>query len=382
MTSEFDHYLSLLANPYNPIFLSILFLLLFLFILTIIYLKILVPVKKKHLNEKRDLELDNLRIIGAFSESDPNPVIRTDAAGKIIHFNKSAEKLFGLEPGKRIYLHQICPELNFNYRQEIENNSNIQIDLKVGQKHFSVYYYGIKTLSMARIYFIDHTEKIKNENRILESEQKYRSLSFYLQDHMEEEKERIGLELHDSIGQNLHLVKLKVNNSIDYDSFNKNVAEINEALDLTIADLREILFNLRPKVLDDMGLLDAVRVLSEKISRNFNLSGKVEYEGNPRRLNKKTEIYLFRIIQESISNILRHSKASEYFIQFIFSAAYLKIHISDNGIGFNTDEISHSKQYGILNMSERIKTLNGKMKISSSNESGTSLLFEIPYGVK
>jgi signal transduction histidine kinase len=328
------------------------------------------------------LELDNLRIIGAFSESDPNPVIRTDTAGKIIHFNKSAEKLFSLDLNKELILNQISPELNFNYKQEIENNSNIQVELNIGDKHFSVYFYGIRTLSMARIYFIDHTEKLKSEKQILESEQKYRSLSFYLQDHMEEEKERIGLELHDSIGQNLHLVKLKVNNSIDYDSFNKNVAEINEALDLTISDLREILFNLRPKVLDDMGLLDAVRLLSDKISHNFNLNGKVEYAGAPRRLDKKTEIYLFRIIQESISNILRHSKASEYFIQFVFSAASLKIHISDNGIGFNTDKISQSKQYGILNMSERIKTLKGKMKISSSNENGTSLLFEIPYGVK
>ena len=91
---------------------------------------------------------------------------------------------------------------------------------------------------------------------------------------------------------------------------------------------------------------------------------------------------MFRIIQESISNILRHSKATEYFIQFVFSTASLKIHISDNGTGFNTEEYSQEKHYGLINMSERIKILNGKMKITSSDEDGTNLLFEIPYGVK
>ncbi|MDR3666989.1 MAG: sensor histidine kinase [Ignavibacteriaceae bacterium] len=381
MSSEFDHYINLLGNPDNPVFLSILFIILFVFIIYIIYLKFFIPAKKKHLNEKRDLELDNLRIIGAFSESDPNPIVRTDTKGDIIHFNRSAQKLFQLQKGGKINLKQISPELNFNYEKEIGNSSNIQLDLTVGDKNYSVYFYGIKTLQMARVYFIDHTERIIYQKQLVESEQKYRSLSFYLQDHMEEEKDRIGLELHDSIGQNLYLVKLKINNSVDNDTFKKNVMEINEALDSTISELREILFNLKPKVLEDMGLLEAVRTLSEKISANFKIKGEVDYAGTPIRLNKKTELYLFRIIQESLSNILRHSRATGYFIQFVFSPSTLKIHIADNGIGFNTNEISQFKQYGMLNMSERIKTLNGKMKLNSSDEDGTSLYFEIPCGV-
>jgi len=382
MNTEFDHYLKLLGNPDNPVYLSFLFIILFVFIIYIIYLKFFIPTKKKHLNEKRDLELDNLRIIGAFSESDPNPIVRTDTKGDIIYFNKSAQKLFSLEKGAKINLKQVSPELNFNYEKEIENGSNIQVDMTIGDKHYSVYFYGIKTLQMARIYFIDRTERLIYQKQLIESEQKFRSLSFYLQDHMEEEKERIGLELHDSIGQNLYLVKWKINNSVDYEGFKTNVLEINEALESTIIELREILFNLKPKVLEDMGLFEAVRILSDKISINFKINGKVEYAGTPIRLDKKTELYMFRIIQESISNILRHSKASGYFIQFVFSTAALKILISDNGIGFNTDEISQFKQYGILNMSERIKTLNGKMKIDSSDKDGTSLFFEIPCGAK
>jgi signal transduction histidine kinase len=382
MSNELDHYLSLLTNPYNPIYISTLFILLNVFVMYIIYLKIFIPVKKKYLKDKKRLEYDNLRIIGAFSESDPNPVIRTNSTGDIIHFNKSAQNLFGLQKEKNTNLQQLSPGLTFDFKKEIENNSNIQFDLSIGDRHFSVYFYGIKTLHMARIYLIDHTERIENEKRVIESEQKYRSLSFYLQDHLEEEKERIGLELHDSIGQNLSIVKMKINHAVDLISFQKSISEINDALDQTISDLREILFNLRPKILEDLGLFEAVRMLSDNISRNFNLDGRIEYTGISVRLNKKSELFMFRIIQESLSNIFRHSKADEYFIQFIFSKASLKIHISDNGIGFNTDEVSQSKHYGLLNMSERIKTLNGKMNISSSNTDGTSLFFEIPYDPK
>ena len=167
MSNDFNHYLKLLGDPYNPAYLSLLFILLLVLIIYIIYLRVFVPVKKKHLNEKKELELDNLRIIGAFSESDPNPIIRTDTNGDIIHFNKSAQNLFKLEQGMKINLKQISPELNFNCEKEIENSSNVQIDLTIGEKHFSVYFYGIKSLRMSRIYFIDHTERTNNEKRVI-----------------------------------------------------------------------------------------------------------------------------------------------------------------------------------------------------------------------
>lgn len=379
MELDFEKYFAVLKNPFGPVYLSILFAALFVIIVYFIYTKGFIPFKKKHLKEKKQLESDNLRIIGAFTESDPNPVIRTDLQGDLIQFNKSAQKLFGLRQGDKINLKGISPDLSYDVRKAIEEGSNIKTDLTIGEKHFTVYFYGIKSLRTAGIYFIDNTERIRNENRIIESEEKYRSLSFYLQDHLESEKERIGMELHDSIGQNLYVVKQKINNSSPYSE--ASIKEINEALDITITELREILFNLRPKVLDDLGLVEAVRALSENISKNFNFNGMFDCIGTPVRLEKKSELYLFRIIQEALSNILRHSKATEYYVGFVFSNTFLKIHISDNGIGFNTDKISKNKHFGLLNMSERVKTLNGKMKISSSDEDGTTLLFEIPYKV-
>jgi two-component system sensor histidine kinase DegS len=88
-------------------------------------------------------------------------------------------------------------------------------------------------------------------------------------------------------------------------------------------------------------------------------------------------LYIFRIIQECLSNIIRHSKATDYTIQLSYSEDTIKIFITDNGIGFDTEKVKKDSKFGLLNISERIKALNGKMKINSSNE-GTFILFEIP----
>ena len=231
---------------------------------------------------------------------------------------------------------------------------------------------------MARIYFVDLTERISNEKKIIEAKEKYRDLSFYLQEQLETEKNRIGLELHDVISQSLLFLKHKLK-KITLPEGDSALIETNEHLDTTIFQLREIMFNLKPKILDDSGLFPAVLALSDHMSKEYDVLGNVEYIGELRRFEKKIELYLFRIIQEAINNILRHSKASEYSIHLIFAKEHLKVMISDNGTGFNTDEITSMKGYGLMNMRERITNLNGKMQISSCLDEGTLLIFEIPY---
>ena len=201
-----------------------------------------------------------------------------------------------------------------------------------------------------------------------------------LVDLLEDEKQRIGMYLHDSIGQNLTLVKLKLNDAAaDYSKYLDHYNVISSAVDNTINDLREIMMDLKPRALEDLGLYPAVEALVHNISKNYELNGSINFSGIPKRMDNKTELYLFRIIQESLNNILKHSGAKEFHIQFIFSDELMKISISDNGIGFNTGNILNFKGYGLLNMSERIKNLHGKMKIESSDHEGTLLLFEIPY---
>lgn len=280
MGNEIEKYLELLKDPYNPIYLSIFFVFLLFIMFYIIYMKILIPINKKHEEQKKKIEMENLR-------------------------------------------------------------------------------------------------------RIIESEKKYKALALYLQDHLESERQRIGLELHDSIAQNIYAIRMMLNNAAHSnelkDKLPESISKIFETIDLTITDLKEIMYNLRPKIIDDFGLMPAVQLITDTISKNFDLKANLDCVGTPIKMDKKVELYTFRIIQEALNNILRHSKATEYYITICYLPKDLKIIISDNGIGFDTEKITSFKSYGILNMSERVKTLNGKIKITSSDSEGTNLFIEIPY---
>lgn len=378
MNRDINNYIDLFRNLDNPIYYSIIFIILIYFLLLVIYKYVFLPLKKKHLLEKKELENDNLKMLEIFAEYDPNPIIHIDETGGIKDLNRSARELFHITEENHRNIKDIIPEMNLNFKEEISRNSNIQVNATFRDRHFSVNFYGIKSLNRAQIYFMDLTVRTNQEKMTQESEKKFRSLSFYLQDYLETERQRIGLELHDNIGQNLFLLKLKFDDaSKNYEDFKDNYNNIIDSLNSTISDLRNIMYDLKPKNLEDLGLDFAVRKLSEHISKSTRKNGNVEIIGKTRRFDKKLELYVYRIIQECLSNIIRHSQATEYNIQLLYSEKNLKIYIADNGIGFKIEKVDKDKNYGLLNISERIKALKGTMKINSSSE-GTLLLFEIP----
>jgi len=138
------------------------------------------------------------------------------------------------------------------------------------------------------------------------------------------------------------------------------------------------MFDLKPRALDDFGLLEAVKLLCVKVNQENGVTGSVDFIGTPMRLEKKKELYMFRIIQEALNNILKHSQSKEYEVQFIYSSNYLKIIISDHGIGFDPENLQN-RGYGLLNMGDRIAAIEGTMKIKSAVNEGTLLIFELPY---
>ena len=384
--NEVDYYLQLILDPHNPVFFVILFTILFFYTSYFIYRQILLPMQKKRNLEKREyeiktkeLELTNLRIVAAFIESDPNPIFRTGPDCKIIQCNRAAKSIFNVEDNTHPLVNEILPGLELDCEKEIEENATIKKNIKINTKEYGVFFYGLKNLKMGQIYLIDITDSSNHEKRLIESEQKYRELSFHLQDSFELEKRKIAMELHDSLGQSLLLIKLKLNNELSGVQSNPTILpEIGNSLDTAIEELRGIMFDLKPRALDDFGLLEAVRLLSGKILLDNGVAGTVEFMGTPVRLEKKKELYMFRIIQEALNNILKHSQSKDYEIQFIYSTSYLKIMISDHGTGFDPDDLKN-RGYGLLNMDDRIHAINGTMKIKSAVNEGTLLIFELPY---
>ena len=314
-----------------------------------------------------------------FAELDPDPVIRINPKGEIILLNNAAQLLIGelgLSEEKNIFA--IIPVLDFSINEFINQNKLTLLTFKTTSKSYSIHFIGIASLQIAQLYFHDITEKEDYENAL-------RNLSAKLLDLIEDERHRIARELHDGIGQNLLLLKMDLmHNYKQFISQHVNESIFQETLDLlhnTISEIKNILYGLKPPILEEIGLSLALASMISKVSEESPIRGNLNVMGLNYRLDKRLELSVYRIIQEAINNIIKHSQADTFFVELANNEYQLKIVISDNGIGISGD---NHIGFGLLNIKERVNSFNGSYKIDSEINKGTCIKIEIPltYGNK
>jgi len=374
MSNELNQYLKLLFSLNDPIIYSIVFTVLLFILLYLIFKHIVRPMQRKYNDEKAELELKNARLMALFAELDPDPVIRINLQGEIIYMNNSAAKLVKDEKLEGRRIREIIPQINFPVEHYIRSDKSKNVTHSLNSKNYSILFKGISSLEIAQLYFHDITEKIEHENKL-------RELSSALQNKIEEDRQRIARELHDDIGQNLLILKMNLINKyrdiIKNAGMEKEFQESIDSLQKILLELKIILYDLKPPVLEELGLIMALSSLINKISGVGLLKGSLNVIGFEERLNPKLEIALFRIVQEAINNILKHSYAKEFSVQLIKQNNILKMLIYDDGIGFNSNN-GKSDGFGLLNIKERVENFKGVFKIDSSNNGGTLLVVEIP----
>ncbi len=375
-------YIDLFFSFNNPVFYAI-FIIIILSVFIYIFVKhAIIPLQKSHQLEKKELELKNAQLMSLFAELDPDPVLRINLTGAIIFSNDAAKQLDpkGILNGKDIK--DILPQIKFNIMNYISADRSRSFSHSLNGRYYSVLFRGISSLEIGQIYFHDFTDKKNYERKLLRYNKRLRELSNNLQDKLEEERQRIARELHDSIGQNLLLMKLDFQNFESSQSNSnggrENYDAIIESLERTIAEFKIILYDLKPKILEEMGLGPALKSLCHKISAEANIKGSINISGLEERLDYKLELSLYRIIQEALNNIVKHSAANEFNIQLINNNNLVRLMVSDDGKGFGTKSSKEKMGLGLVNMRERIENLNGSLKIDSSLENGTVLIFEIP----
>lgn len=367
----------------NPVLFSILFIIIFIIALFIIRKFIFTPLKEEHYKERKELELKNARLMALFAELDPGPVLRIDKEEKIIDSNKSAQVL---APDKQIvgeYITDILPGYNYDTPDLINNSKSATFNQKFDEKNFTVNVKGISSLYIAQIYLHDITERTQYEKQLRRNQSRLKELSRHIENSAEAERNRIAEELHDSVGQNLSFLKLKVqalynnqNGKVD----DKTYLELLESVDTITSEIREISYRLKPKILNELGIAPAITSLVEKINQKTNIKGNAALVGTPGRFDYSTEINIFRFTQEAINNILKHSEATEFDIQIVFGKENFKIIISDNGRGFDVDDetgLDNERGLGLFNMRERMENLNGDMKLESDEDNGTIIIGKI-----
>ena len=229
----------------------------------------------------------------------------------------------------------------------------------------------------------DVTEREIKEQQLQASYAKIEALSKRTLKVMEEERKRLARELHDEVGQALTAVKLDLQmiqgELAGFQNQKERLAKGIALVDKTLQLVRRQSVSLRPPVLDDLGLESAVRDMVHGFMDRTGIQTTVRAYGFSERLPPEMETALYRCIQESLTNVVRHARASRVTVTLVHNAQGLAVRIEDDGIGFEPDSLSISPDHtGLTGMRERVKLLGGELRIKSESGRGTRITINVP----
>jgi len=219
-------------------------------------------------------------------------------------------------------------------------------------------------------YVFEITDRVEIENKLIKT----------IIETEERERSRFAQELHDGLGPLLSSIKMYAQwmlkpganiNQVDV------LEQIENLANLSNQSVKEIAFGLSPHILKDFGIIEALQSFISKVNATSGI--KFEIINNlSHRFDETTETVIYRILTECISNSLKHSKADQINIAIMESEKYLDIEFSDNGVGFDLNEVADNKfGMGLHNIKNRLKSINGKLLIFSQKDKGTTFKINI-----
>jgi signal transduction histidine kinase/ligand-binding sensor domain-containing protein len=221
-------------------------------------------------------------------------------------------------------------------------------------------------------------------NQVQRARAQQEEFSRRLIESQEMERKRIAAELHDSLGQNLLVIK---NRASIAKATARDLPAAFEQLDLiadstmqAIQEVRQIAYNLRPHHLDNVGLSRSIEEMLRRVEEASGIAIACEIESLDGALPKKVEINLYRIVQEAVSNIVKHAEAKQAGVEIERHEDRLHLTIRDNGCGFEVQETSERRGFGLAGIAERVRILGGSHQIESEPGKGTTIRVEIPLG--
>lgn len=230
----------------------------------------------------------------------------------------------------------------------------------------------------------DITEDKAKEEKLKDLNHKLRSLAAHIEEVREEERADIAREIHDELGQQLTAIKMDVawvakKGNIQEPSVAQRLQDSMMLLDTMVNTVRRIATDLRPSILDDLGLQEALKWQAREFQKRSGIHCQFATNNKGAMVPAGIAIALFRIYQESLTNIRRHAGASEVVSELKFNKHQLILLIRDNGKGFDKRDIEQKKTLGILGMEERVLKLGGSLDVQSEPRKGTQVKVVIPY---
>jgi two-component system, NarL family, sensor histidine kinase DegS len=225
---------------------------------------------------------------------------------------------------------------------------------------------------------------LRKINELVQDAKQKQEFGLQIIEAQEEERKRVSREIHDGPAQLMANVLIrselleKIYVEKGTDAARAEIKDLRVMVRDSLKEVRRIIYDLRPMALDDLGLVPTL----DKYLRNVkDRSGKVvelHALGQSRRFPTKMEIAIFRLIQESVSNAVKHSDASLIEVKLEFTQKFISLYIRDDGKGFDTSKPAKSNSFGMMGMRERVELLEGTIKVKSRLNYGTSVYIQIP----
>ncbi|MBA4418710.1 MAG: hypothetical protein C0392_12500 [Syntrophus sp. (in: bacteria)] len=246
----------------------------------------------------------------------------------------------------------------------------------------------IMLLTIISVLLVNLHKRKQTERELKMSQEQLRTLAWRLGETEEKSRKALSTELHDQIGQNLTILGVNLNlmrSLIPKDAVDLIQSRINDSLTIikqTTERVRNLMNNLRSPVLDDYGLVAAIDLYGKQCSTRTGIHVSVLGPKTDPHLPMHIENAIFRIVQESMTNVIKHAQATQVIINIIVTDVRLILSVEDNGIGYDTlrtsQKIDNERGWGLITMTERALAVGGKCDIKSSPGLGTHVIVEVP----
>ena len=227
----------------------------------------------------------------------------------------------------------------------------------------------------------DVTERRREAGDRERSRRALRDLSASLVEAREEERRRIARELHDELGQRLTALKIDLDNlaaSSGLGSDDARVASMSSMIDDTLASVRRIASDLRPLMLDDLGLTAAIEWLAHDVSRRTGIPVHARLPLAEPDVDQRVAIALYRMVQEALTNVARHAQTKAVEVELRVKGLSLLLVVSDDGVDMTDAALQRSGSFGLLGLRERAQMLGGEVTIGKRAGGGTRLSVRVP----
>ncbi|MEJ8755584.1 PAS domain-containing protein [Pontibacter sp. H259] len=297
---------------------------------------------------------------------------------------------------EQVLVRQALEESEYKAKAIAEMLAVTNQELKLANDTLAKYNFELETRVGERTSELQNTNKLlqkqisenkKAEESLSESHKKLQALTKHLQVMREDERKYIARELHDELGQSFTALKIDLTlimkklaaGQLEKDLFYAELQSMMKTINSSITSVREIVATLRPTILDNFGLLSEIESQAQEFQKRTTIDMELNTALKYIALGQEASIEVFRIIQESLTNIARHSEASAATITIDKSDNNFRFVVADNGKGMQAANLTELRTFGLLGMQERADRIGATLKFDSKPEKGTKIILEVPF---